>query len=203
MNLIDLFPTSIGQTTLRSLNVDAALQFIETLDFENSTTDGSYSKSQDVLSEKIFEPLKTEIESLCIDFAKSHGHRIDSISICSSWVNRVEMGQIIHNHVHANSYISGCFYLTEGSAIEFYNKNINDRIFNFLPEVDVDQGNYRTWASTYFNIVPGDLLLFPSNLSHAVRPHNLNKIRLSIAFNTLPIGLFGGPSKQINICHID
>ena len=199
MEVIDLFPTALAKVKLASLNIDAALQHIKGYDYIYSPGDGGYTQQQSVLSDDFFTDVRAEIEEHCLAFSKMHGHCIDGVSVCNSWVNAVNPGQQVHGHIHTNSYISGCFYLTEGAPIEFYDKDINDQIFSFMPRRVSDPNNFRTWSSAYFNVEPGDLLLFPSRLYHSVRQHTGDYVRMSLAFNVVPRGGFGEDGRRMNI----
>ena len=42
------------------------------------------------------------------------------------------------------------------------------------------------------------IILFPSNLRHSIEKNLSNKIRYSIAFNTLPLGEIGTGDSKIN-----
>lgn len=197
MNFVDLFPTTIAVHKLTSLDVGEALERVKELSYvDDQSNRGQYTQDQDVLADPYFANVCAEIEAACADFAKAHGHRVEGVGICSSWANRIPNGNIINKHTHANSYISGSFYLTGGSPIEFFNTGLNDTVFNFAPAKEFDAGNMRTFGSIYFDVEPGQLLLFPSGLAHGVR-ENTGPDRYSVAFNTLPSGLFGEPTKQM------
>jgi uncharacterized protein (TIGR02466 family) len=197
MNFIDLFPTTVAAQKLISLDVEAALERIKSLNYvDDSGNRGQYTQDQNLLADPYFVDVCEEIEAACSSFAKAHGHQVEGVGICSSWANRIPSGNIINRHTHANSYISGTFYLTGGSPIEFFNTGLNDTVFNFAPEKRFDANNVRTFGSVYFDVEPGQLLLFPSSLAHGVQ-ENKGADRYSVAFNTLPVGLFGEPTKQM------
>lgn len=197
MNFASLFPTTIASTILTTLDIDAALTHIKQLEYvDDHGTRGQFTKDQAILADPFFALVLQEIEDACTEFAIAHGHIVEGIGVCSSWANKVPAGHSINKHTHANSYISGCFYLTGGSPIEFFNSGINDNIFNFAPAKQFNPDNSLTYGSVFFDIAPGQLVLFPSGLVHGVREH-IGNDRYSISFNTLPTGLFGEPTKQM------
>lgn len=197
MNFVELFPTTIAVHKLASLDVAVALEKIKVLNYVNDHDNrGQYTQDQDVLADPYFADVCKEIEEACNSFAKAHGHQVNGVGICSSWANRIPNGNIINKHTHANSYISGSFYLTGGSPIEFFNTGLNDTVFNFAPAKSFDPNNMRTFGSIYFDVEPGQLILFPSGMAHGVQ-ENKGADRYSVAFNTLPVGLFGEPTKQM------
>jgi uncharacterized protein (TIGR02466 family) len=109
-------------------------------------------------------------------------------SIKEMWVNLLDTGgrQAMHNH--ANSFISGVLYLTPThpdaqtvfmkapGGVDFCFKN--DHPGSTPGEFSADK-----WVSPAPQ--PGDLLLFPSYLMHAVPP-NPGERRISLALNAIP-----------------
>ena len=112
-------------------------------------------------------------------------------SIKEMWVNVLAQGghQAMHNH--ANSFISGIIYLTPvhtGSETVFMRSpGGTDFIFkNDHAGVATGAFNADKWISP--SPEPGDMLLFPSYLMHAVPP-NAGGQRISMAFNAIPTRL--------------
>jgi uncharacterized protein (TIGR02466 family) len=109
-------------------------------------------------------------------------------SIKEMWVNVLDTGgrQAMHNH--ANSFVSGIVYLTPthpGSQTVFM-KSPGGHDFSFRNDhAGVEQGAYNAdkWQSPAPS--PGDLVLFPSYLMHAVPP-NQGARRITMAFNAIP-----------------
>ena len=109
-------------------------------------------------------------------------------SIKEMWVNRLDAGgrQAMHNH--ANSFISGVLYLTptHADARTVFMKSPGGVEFSFKNDhAGVETGPYNAdkWVSPQPE--PGDLLLFPSYLMHAV-PANPGPRRITMAFNAIP-----------------
>ena len=112
-------------------------------------------------------------------------------SIKEMWVNVLEHGgrQAMHNH--ANSFISGVVYLTptHPGAQTVFMKSPGGHDFSFRNDhAGSTQGPYNAdkWVSPAPN--PGDMVLFPSYLMHAVPP-NEGERRISLAFNAIPTQL--------------
>lgn len=112
-------------------------------------------------------------------------------SVKEMWVNVLETGgrQAMHNH--ANSFASGVVYLTPthpGSRTVFM-KSPGGTDFAFRNDhAGVVTGPYNAdkWISPQPE--PGDLILFPSYLLHAVPP-NAGAQRITLAFNAIPTRL--------------
>jgi uncharacterized protein (TIGR02466 family) len=107
------------------------------------------------------------------------------------WVNLLDTGgrQAMHNH--ANSFVSGVVYLTPthpGSQTVFMKSpGGTDFLFkNDHARTTPSEHNADRWISPAPQ--PGDLVLFPSYLLHAVPP-NQGKRRITLSFNAIPCQL--------------
>ena len=112
-------------------------------------------------------------------------------SIKEMWVNLMDTGgrQAMHNH--ANSFISGVVYLTPTHADSrtAFMKSPGGTDFAFRNDhAGTVSGAYNAdkWISPQPE--PGDLVLFPSYLMHAVPP-NRGPQRITLAFNAIPTRL--------------
>jgi len=104
------------------------------------------------------------------------------------WVNVLDAGgrQAMHNH--ANSFVSGVIYLTpvHREARTVFMKSPGGHDFAF-------RNDHAGTATTVYSAdkwispqpEPGDLVLFPSYLMHAVPP-NPGERRISMALNAIP-----------------
>jgi uncharacterized protein (TIGR02466 family) len=109
-------------------------------------------------------------------------------SLKEMWVNLLDTGgkQAMHNH--ANSFISGVVYLTpthpESQTVFMKSPGGTDFCFK-NDHAGSTPGAYCAdkWVSPAPQ--PGDLLLFPSYLMHAVPP-NPGERRITLAMNAIP-----------------
>lgn len=107
------------------------------------------------------------------------------------WVNVMDTGgrQAMHNH--ANSFVSGVVYLTptHPSSQTVFMKSPGGTDFllkNDHPGTTPNQFSADKWVSPAPE--PGDLVLFPSYLMHAVPP-NQGERRITLSFNAIPTQL--------------
>jgi hypothetical protein len=112
-------------------------------------------------------------------------------SLKEMWVNVLDTGghQAMHNH--ANSFISGVAYLTptHPDSCTVFMKSPGGVDFAFKNDHDgAVTGPYNAdkWISP--QPAPGDIVLFPSYLMHAVPP-NRGERRITMAFNAIPVRL--------------
>jgi uncharacterized protein (TIGR02466 family) len=112
-------------------------------------------------------------------------------SLKEMWVNVLDTGghQAMHNH--ANSFISAVVYLTptHSSSRTVFMKSPGGTDFSFKndhPDMVTGPFNAEKWISP--EPEPGDLVLFPSYLMHAVPP-NVGERRITLAMNAIPTQL--------------
>ena len=96
----------------------------------------------------------------------------------NGWYISLKKGGEVTSHIH-DGWLSGVFYIKKGLKNK---KNINADIelstrYQKLPIIK------KNYSKKLLETNPGDLILFPSSLPHRVMPFNLNKERLSIAFD--------------------
>jgi len=107
------------------------------------------------------------------------------------WVNVMDQGgrQAMHNH--ANSFVSGVVYLTPthpGSQTVFMKSpgGTDFLLKNDHPGTTPGEFSADKWVSPAPE--PGDMILFPSYLMHAVPP-NQGERRITLSFNSIPTQL--------------
>ena len=118
--------------------------------------------------------------------------------ITQSWLNVTKPGESHQNHSHANSIISGAFYIETdiGQTISCYDPNqIIKQPIMITPQDISNFWNAVTMSST---VEKNMLMLFPSWLEHGVQPNKKQtKDVISISFNTFVRGNLG-ERKHLN-----
>ena len=107
------------------------------------------------------------------------------------WVNVMDTGgrQAMHNH--ANSFVSGVVYLTKthpaSQTVFMKSPGGHDFMFkNDHPGTTPGEFSADKWISPAPD--PGDMVLFPSYVMHAVPP-NPGERRITLSFNAIPTQL--------------
>lgn len=108
--------------------------------------------------------------------------------ITQSWANFTEKNQFHHRHEHPNSFISGVFYVNakeDVDKISFFK--------NEYTQINLLSNNYNEFNSHlwWLPVKTGQLILFPSSLTHMVETVQSDETRISIAFNTFVRGYIG------------
>ena len=94
----------------------------------------------------------------------------------------------IQFYEHPNSIISGVFYIDadlENDKIFFYKESYK--------QISIPTNNHNTWNSPswFIPVKTGNLVLFPSSLSHMVETKHGENTRCSLAFNVFAKGYLG------------
>jgi uncharacterized protein (TIGR02466 family) len=194
-NLLHLFPNTI-YTTMIPAEFSSILPFLygqevltEGIDSDNY---GERSKNSYVLDEPPCLQLKKYILNQVLIYGNELGYDYNEYRFGQSWVSYKHPGQHHATHSHPNSLISGVFYFGEdGSnfpAIKFH-KLIGGMNISYL-QPKMKQSIQDSKNTFSINFTPGLLILFPSYLYHSVPVNKTDKVRCSLAFNTVPtVGL--------------
>ena len=154
----------------------------------NYTTDNNY----------IFNEKLKELKQFCEHHIKIYVEQIFNpqeeldFYITQSWLNITKPDGFHHIHKHANSIISGVFYVAteEDDSITFTDPRPEAWQIKFEPKEYDTRNSPEWWYPTQTN----ELFLFPSWLNHGVQPRNPEKVtedRISISFNTFVKGSIG------------
>jgi len=186
-----IFPTTVYISKLDRKLTLKELSFIDKIKLDlhnnerNKTSNDNY-----VLNNKSFKNLKEDLDIRVQDYFQKIISPTDSITpyITQSWLNYTETNQYHHKHEHPNSLVSGVFYVNcneEFDKIKFFNHTYKA----IKPEVkDWNLYNSESW---WFSVKTGDVILFPSSLTHMVETKEGTNTRISLAFNVFVKGTIG------------
>lgn len=199
MNILNLFPTPVGKFKIERDFTEKESNFFERQpmykNMGNMTSDERY-----VLTHKTMSSIKKFVEQCVGNYFNTIYSPKNNVSlrITQSWLNYSKSGEWHHKHAHPNSLVSGVLYmkaLKDSDKIYFYNdsyKQINIPVKEFNPY------NSTSW---WLPVETGDLMLFPSSLTHSVEPVQGAHTRISLAFNTFPVG-YVGEDKELTALHL-
>jgi uncharacterized protein (TIGR02466 family) len=189
MNTFNLFPTAIGLSKLDRDITQQELDFI--VGQKQKSNEGNTTSENRMLLKSVeLTEIREFIEDAMLDYFKSVFAPKNDVTpyITQSWSNYTAPGQYHHKHAHPNSIISGVFYPQankETDKIYFY-KDGYERI-----KISTDNWNEWNSESWWFETGTGDLIIFPSNLTHMVQTKQGEGTRISISFNTFVKGYIG------------
>lgn len=186
-----LFPTPVFFSELKRNITKKELEEVEKQKKYVFINEGNISTNNTYILElPIFKKLKDELNHHIEEYVKQVIMPKNDVSlyITQSWLNYTEENQWHHRHSHPNSIVSGVFYFNaneELDKINFYNEK--HFWFEVLPS-EWTSFNAKSW---WFPIKTGDVVLFPSSLSHSVEYKKGTNTRISLAFNTFIKGTLG------------
>jgi len=191
-NINSIFPTPIYMSKLDRKLTPLELKFVEKNKKTFTKNDGNITSNNNyILNEKPFLNIKKELDLRVKDYFEKVISSTDSTTpyITQSWLNYTETNQFHHKHEHPNSLVSGVFYINchkELDKIKFFKKDIYQMI---KPETkDWNLWNSETW---WFPVKTGDIIMFPSSLTHMVENKQGTNTRISLAFNVFIKGTVG------------
>jgi uncharacterized protein (TIGR02466 family) len=194
-----IFPKPIYISKLdRDITVKELL-FIDNTKLDTYKNEGNTTSNDNyILNNKVFKTLKEELDLRVQDYFDKVILPSNNITpyITQSWLNYTETNQYHHKHQHPNSLVSGVFYINcneEHDKIKFF----NDKYSTIKPEVkDYNIWNSETW---WFSVKTGDIILFPSSLTHMVENKEGDNTRISLAFNIFIKGTVGNNKNSTEL----
>jgi len=205
MEHINLFPTVISSSFLKDISKNEIEDYIKFLNKEGWSKDqknnGYFTENPMVLDDPIFSKLKNNILNLSKEYFKNLGFIDHNFKICNSWGNLINKGEAIPSHIHRNSLISGCFYLSPDNSNIYFETPIEKKWLFSMEKKEGNDNNPQkpqTWTQYGMNPKQNQLIFFPSWLTHITDESKVDG-RISIAFNIIPKGLVGTPTAFINL----
>ena len=195
--LLQIFPTPVLITKYDG-DISEETKYIENLEYISQKENKNFKSKDSYLMKH--EPLK-KIKNFCGESLTKYTEKVlnskQRLVITQCWTNKNPPGAKHHEHVHPNSIISGVFFFKIGGKLPpiQFAKSIQGAMK--LDPVKYNNVNAETFL---LPCVPGELLLFPSNLKHSV-PINLSEeTRYSMSFNTFRIDVLG---SENSLTHLD
>lgn len=141
-----------------------------------NTSDGKY----EIVHDEKFTKLNNWVVKQVHEYCNRLDINTDCLSNNGSWFNIYDKYDFQENHVHPSSVISAIYILTcsQDGARVFFSTPISNMYFIkkvVKRQEMVDQINCPS--------IPGNLLIFPSYLLHAVERHESDHIRISLSYN--------------------
>ena len=185
----NLFPTPIGKYELDRNLTEEELLFLKNqktrLNMGNTTSVNNLILKDKQLT-KLRDFIETKVSEYFVEVYRPK-HKVN-LKITQSWTNYTDKGQYHHKHEHPNSFVSGVFYVQADKE--------KDKIYFFKSEyrqIKFPPSKWNIWNSDswWFDVGVGNLILFPSSLTHMVETVQNEKTRISLSFNTFPVGQVG------------
>ena len=195
-NIMGIFPTPIYGSKLNRPLSEEELSFIDkTKEDVYKNKGNTTSKNKNILENEVFKNLKDDLYLRVKDYFDKVISSSNNITpyITQSWLNYTETNQFHHKHSHPNSLVSGVFYINcheEYDKINFFNDNYKSIV------LDVENWNLYNSETWWVPVKTGDIILFPSSLTHMVETKQGNNTRISLAFNVFVKGNIGNEKNS-------
>ncbi len=195
MQMFGLFPSPIAAFTLDRKLTKTEINCVQSLKKMNNIGNVRSIESS-ILEKKQLSKLKEFMLESATNFFNEIFQPVENstqLYITQSWANYNDIGHYHHKHSHANSLVSGVFYLQadpELDRITFHNAAIPQEKLKIVPK-SYNPFNSEEW---YMPVETNTLYLFKSDFHHSVPAVNTEKeykTRISISFNTFIKGTFG------------
>jgi uncharacterized protein (TIGR02466 family) len=186
-----LFPTPIFFSSLEREFTPLELKFVDKNKKDTYNNTGNITSNDNyVLNEKPFLNLKNELDLKVKEYFDKIICPSNKVKpyITQSWLNYTKKNQYHHKHQHPNSLVSGVFYINADEKldkIKFFKED-------YQPiKLEIKEYNLFNSQSWWFTVKTGDIVLFPSSLTHMVETKEGDNTRVSLAFNVFVEGKIG------------
>jgi uncharacterized protein (TIGR02466 family) len=191
MEILNLFPIPLGKFILDRPLTTFELDFVmNQAQFKENRTN-FFTTDNYILKNSALQSLNNFFKKSLDEYFQSIINPKNEVhlEITQSWINITKKGQSHHQHKHWNSLYSGVFYINavEGEDRIFFHNYQGLRDILVTPN-EWNIYNSMTW---WVPVKTGELLIFPSSLFHEVDLVQHEHARISLSFNTFPIGWLG------------
>jgi uncharacterized protein (TIGR02466 family) len=189
MNMFNLFPTPVAFSKFERELTEEELDFLKNQE-KKPNTGNTTSADRKILEHTLMKDIRVAIQKAIDEYFKEiYRPAFDvNLQLTQSWLNYSEQGQFHHKHAHPNSFISGCFYPQADKNIDkiyFFNESYH-RV-----KIHTEDFNAYNSESWWLPVGTGDIVIFPSSLTHMVEKVESPVTRISLSFNTFPVGYVG------------
>lgn len=200
MEIKDIFPIPVGfsfNENYIQLEHDHLLNlnYHHHKDYDMNITENKF-----ILTSEPIPQIKKFIEDELTEYAIKTLGTYQNLKFTQSWCSRHEnIPQKTFAHTHQNSIVSGTYYVkadNNSEGITFHkNTDYTDRYITWQTNDELMKKYSWNWRWCKFSVKTGLLILFPSQLKHAVEGFAAaNNLRCSLAFNTWFEGNIGNPN---------
>jgi len=185
-----IFPTPLYYSNIDREFTKEELSFIKNQKELIKNTGNSHTRSVEILKNTALQNLKKECDFFIKDYFDKIVDTTNNVVpyITQSWINYTEKNEYHHKHNHWNSYISGVLYVdcVKGNDSIIFCKEHYQTIH--MQPKNFNLFNSEEWI---VNVKPGDIVLFPSSLTHRVPQNISSDLRISLSFNVWIKGKVG------------
>ena len=196
--ILSIFPTPVVKVNINRSFTKPEINCISSIPMREKVENRSANHQSK--NSYLFDTFATKLKDIikfCEDELERYMKHIEGIDtdlaglrITQSWLNKTKPGEGHDSHSHYNSYLSGVLYIKclPNDCINF--KNRSHKSYNNIEFLKKENTPWNT-QGVIVGVKKGDLILFPSWVPHYVDKNNTDKERISLSFNTFPVGEIG------------
>jgi uncharacterized protein (TIGR02466 family) len=191
LNIELLFPTPVMFNTIGRDFTKKELAYIESHSTATNRNLGNVTSNNNYI---LNEPEMTNLKKFVTGQLNEYVKRVykpkypAEIFVTQSWLNWTKKGEFHHKHEHPNSFISGVLYISTDltkDKITFHRSGYKQL------QLATDTFDIMNSDSWWFNVKTGNIVMFPSSLTHHVENVVADDVRVSLAFNSFVKGTLG------------
>jgi len=192
--MMNLFAIPVAKSSIDRNFTDSELSYVRSQLLSATKAIANYSsQNKNVLDAIEMTEIRAIIQTHLNNYFETvHNTSNDvSLQITQSWLTLTRKGESHHSHTHPNSVVSGALYINVANTdgINFFRNEDN-----LWYELIAKENNYYNSYMVHVAAKAGDLVLFPSNVSHGVSQVTEEVERISLSFNTFFSGEIGNPA---------
>jgi uncharacterized protein (TIGR02466 family) len=196
MIISPLFPTAAAEFNFDRVFNDQELECVNSQERVVNRLN-SISVNKNILDLAVFDGIREFMQASVDQYFEAVYSPLNAVKlkITQSWLNYTNTNESHHAHSHQNSFVSGVFYIqTEDTDKIHFLQNQYKQL-----EVPAREFNLYNSNSWWLAASTGKLVLFPSSLVHHVEPVVANRTRISLSFNTFPVGQLGSVESSTSL----
>ena len=149
----------------------------------NKTNMNGWHSQTDMNRRKEYEPLIRELFQMQNEIIQE-AHLNITAKLGNMWANINPPGGYNNSHIHPNSLFSGVYYIKgQPNSGRLSLMDPRPGAQQCMPTRKKGELPRELWRETYYDPIPGRLIMFPSWLWHKVELNQSNDIRISVSFN--------------------
>ena len=149
---------------------------------EKTNVNGWHSQT-DMNHKKEYEPLIKELFQMQNEIIREEYLDIEP-KLGNMWANINPPGGYNQMHLHPNSLFSGAYYIKASpNSGRLGLMDPRPGVQQLMPSRKKVQLPRELWRETYYDPVPGRIIMFPAWMWHKVESNKSNDTRISVSFN--------------------
>ena len=149
---------------------------------EKTNVNGWHSQT-DMNNKKEYEPLIKELFTMQNEIIQEEHLDIEP-KLGNMWANINPPGGYNQMHLHPNSLFSGAYYIKASpNSGRLGLMDPRPGVQQLMPSRKKVQLPRELWRETYYDPVPGRIIMFPAWMWPKVEPNKSNDTRISVSFN--------------------